>query len=80
MDRNDSPRRVREIADLGRDAEDLYDAGRIRRALCISRQLLPRNKELYPRAIDFHLSQHGSDAERFKDIVLIVWHSNSYFE
>jgi hypothetical protein len=35
------------------------------------------NKEPYPRTINFHLSQHRNDAKRFKNIVPIVWHSNS---
>ena len=56
LDGNDSLRGIREVVDLGRTTENLYDADRIRRALCVSRQLLPRNKELYLRAIDVHLS------------------------
>ena len=77
LDTNDNLRRVRQVVDFGRDTEDLYDADRTRRVLCISGQLLPRNKELYPRAVNFHLLQHGRDAEHFKEIVPIMWHSNS---
>jgi hypothetical protein len=54
LDGNNSPRRVREVVDLGRDTEDLYDADRIRRVLCVSVQLLPRNKA--PQAPPFDVS------------------------
>ena len=76
MDRHDGPRGVGEVVHFGRYTEDLYDANRLRRALRVSGQLLPRKKKLHPWAVDFHLSQHWSDAERFEDLVPIVWHSN----